>query len=75
MILLLFNDLNEEVITRFNKVWIGEMLESRMSYNMQTIFETNGYFAVKVTLLGENLFLLEERDAEEIKKLVVSRKN
>lgn len=75
MILLLFNDLNEEVITRFNKVWIGEMLESRMSYNMQTIFETNGYFAVKVTLLGANLCLLEERDAGEIKKLVVSGKN
>lgn len=36
-----------------------------MTYNIHDIFNTKGYFSIKVTPLGENLCLLEEREEQE----------
>lgn len=37
-----------------------------MSYNIIYIFNTGGYFSIKVTPLRGNIFLLEEREEGEI---------
>lgn len=41
-----------------------------MIYNIQEAFNTEGYFRIKVSHLGENLFLLEETGEGEIEALV-----
>ena len=40
-----------------------------MTYNIQNIFHTQGYFAIKVTPLGANYCLLEESEDGELKAL------
>lgn len=41
-----------------------------MSYNIHSIFETEGYFSIKVSPLGENACLLEEVELGEIHDLI-----
>lgn len=47
------------------------MIENpEMSYNIQTSFEVEGYFSIKVTPLGANLCLLEDLEEGAIKDLI-----
>lgn len=41
-----------------------------MSYNIQTSFELESYFSIKVTPLGVNLCLLEEFEEGVIRDLI-----
>lgn len=43
---------------------------ARNSYNIHESFNLEGYFSTKVTLLGENLFLLEDKEEGELAKLM-----
>ncbi|CAI8610467.1 unnamed protein product [Vicia faba] len=47
-----------------------EVENSGPTYNMQEYFNMEGYFGVKVTPLGSNLYLLEEREDGELKALI-----
>lgn len=52
-------DTKAEDLFRFFKVFVDRVTNPWMSYNIQTCFETEGYFSIKVTHLGANLCLLE----------------
>lgn len=41
-----------------------------ISYNIQEALNMEGYFLIKVTPFGENLYLLEEREEIELKALL-----
>lgn len=66
-----FNCDEGAVWQRFNKAFIGKVMEGGLSYNMQDIFDLDGYFNIKVTPLGSNLCLLEGRGEGDIDDLVV----
>lgn len=51
-------------------MYIGEVHHFGSSFNMQTNFEMEGYFQVRVFPLGPNLCLLEEGEEGEIEDLV-----
>lgn len=51
------------------------MIEPDMTYDIQTNFEVKGYFSIKVTPLGENIYLLEESEPGEIRKLIMEVKS
>ncbi|MCH89313.1 hypothetical protein A2U01_0010208, partial [Trifolium medium] len=59
---------------RLKKAFIGEVLHSGMSYNIQNQFHRQGYFGVKVTPLGSNLVLLEGQEEGEVEALVEDAK-
>lgn len=58
----------------FERAFIGVVENAGMRYNTQEVFHTEGYFRFKVTLLGENLCLLEEIKEGEIKALISKAK-
>lgn len=49
---------------------MGVVEEPGMTYNMQKALHTEGFFRIKATPLGANLFLLEELEEGEIRALV-----
>lgn len=49
---------------------VGKVLDPSSSYNMQMIFHSEGYFALKVTPLGGNICLLKEDEDDELEALV-----
>lgn len=53
---------DKEDRSRLGKAYVGEVTLSRLAYNIQTHFDLEGYFEVKVTLMGGNLCLLEESE-------------
>ncbi|KAI5386962.1 hypothetical protein KIW84_073200 [Lathyrus oleraceus] len=55
---------------RFNKAFIWVVEHARNSYNIHESFNLEGYFSAKVTPLGENLFLLEDKEEGELAKLM-----
>ncbi|XP_058740820.1 uncharacterized protein LOC131613142 [Vicia villosa] len=55
---------------RWSKACIGEVLFLRESYNIQTHFEIEGFFSIKVIPLGANLCLLEEMEEGVISDLM-----
>ncbi|KAI5405537.1 hypothetical protein KIW84_052358 [Lathyrus oleraceus] len=57
---------NEEELSRFQKVFIEIVENLGITYRMQYIFHVEGYFSVKVTPLGANLSMLEEKEEGEL---------
>ncbi|GAU46303.1 hypothetical protein TSUD_283280 [Trifolium subterraneum] len=55
---------------RLEKAFVGEVLDSGMTYNIQNAFHRQGYFGVKVTPLGSNLTLLEGQEEGEVQALI-----
>lgn len=56
--------------SRRKKDYIGEVMFSGESYNVQTHLEIEGFFLVKVSPLGANLYLLEEMEEGVIEELL-----
>lgn len=52
---------------RFQKAYVGVVKNPGMTYNMHEYFNMEGYVGVKVTPLGTNLCLLEEREEGKLK--------
>lgn len=50
--------IKKEEMERFQKAYAGVVETIGMTYNLQEYFNMEGYFAVKVTPLGDNLCLL-----------------
>lgn len=57
-------------MNKYRKIFIGFVENPNMTYNMQEIFNTKGYFAIKATPLEVNIYLLEDRDVGELEGLV-----
>ncbi|XP_058742013.1 uncharacterized protein LOC131614447 [Vicia villosa] len=55
---------------RFEKAYVGKVCVSGSAYNVQTHLEMEGVFAIKVTPLGGNKCLLEEREEGFIDDLI-----
>ncbi|XP_058749527.1 uncharacterized protein LOC131622508 [Vicia villosa] len=60
----------EENLERFKRAFVGVIVNPGMSYNIQTSFEVEGYFSIKVTPLGANLCLLEDIDDGAVRDLI-----
>ncbi|KAI5397709.1 hypothetical protein KIW84_063506 [Lathyrus oleraceus] len=56
-----FTNEDEKTWVRSKRAYIGIMDNPGSTYNIQDMFNFEGYFAIQVTLLGSNLCLLEER--------------
>lgn len=67
---LLCLDSDKEELSRLRKVFVGVVFNSSKSYNIQSYFEIEGYFSIKVTPLGANLCLMEEVEKGAIRDLV-----
>lgn len=65
----------ESVIQKMNKAYVGQVSESGMSYAIQEEFNKQGFFDVKATPLGANLVLLEAEDDEAIPNLINNAKD
>lgn len=61
---------DEKVWKRFNKAYVEAMESPEMTYIIQDIFNIEGYFAIRVTPLGENIYLLEAIEEGELTELV-----
>lgn len=59
---LIFDDVDPMIWSRFSKAYVGVVKTPGMTYNLQDIFDMEGYFSIKVTPLGANLCLLEDRE-------------
>ena len=57
-------------LLRFQKAYVGMVENLGTTYNMQEYFNIEVYFGVKVTPLGKNLCLLEEREEGKMKALI-----
>ncbi|XP_058774299.1 uncharacterized protein LOC131648567 [Vicia villosa] len=57
-------------LDRWKKAYIGEVLFSGESYNIQMHMEMEGFFSIKVHPMGANLCLLEEMEEGIIKELL-----
>ncbi|XP_058726434.1 uncharacterized protein LOC131597779 [Vicia villosa] len=60
----------EEDSSRLSKAYVGEVHNPGSAYNIQTHFEVEGIFSIKVTPLGANLCLLEETEEGFIRELI-----
>ncbi|KAI5411580.1 hypothetical protein KIW84_056589 [Lathyrus oleraceus] len=61
---------NEVELSRFHKAFIGVVENIDLTYRMQDIFHSEGYFSVKVTPLDTNLCMLEKLEDGDIKALI-----
>ncbi|XP_058748519.1 uncharacterized protein LOC131621485 [Vicia villosa] len=59
-----------ENLERFKRAFVGVIVNPGMSYNIQTSFEMEGYFSIKVTPLGANLCLLEDIEDGAVRDLI-----
>lgn len=50
--------MEKEELFRFKKAFIGVVSNPGMSYNIQQLFNKEGYFYLKATPLGANFCLL-----------------
>lgn len=57
-------------LERFQKAYVGVVVDPRATYNLHEYFNMKGYFRVKVTPMGANLCLLEEDFVGEITSLI-----
>ncbi|XP_058749783.1 uncharacterized protein LOC131622758 [Vicia villosa] len=55
---------------RLRKAYVGVVLNPGSAYNIQTHFEVEGVFSIKVSPLGSNLCLLEETETGFIRELI-----
>ncbi|XP_058726543.1 uncharacterized protein LOC131597900 [Vicia villosa] len=60
----------EEDRMRLNKAYVCKVIVPGSAYNIQTHFEMEGFFAIKVSLMGGNLCLLEEMEEGYIEDLI-----
>lgn len=58
----------------FRKAFVGFVENPGISYNMQEIFNVNGYFSILVTPLWGNICLLEDKVYGELKDLLINGK-
>lgn len=65
----------ESTIQKMNKAFVGQVVESGMSYALQEQLNKQGFFGVKATPLGANLVLLEAEDDEAIPNLINDAKD
>lgn len=63
-------DSDPDDIKRWSKAFIGEVIFSSETYNLQTHFEIEGFFAVKIISLGAKLCILEELEEGVISELL-----
>ncbi|XP_058734163.1 uncharacterized protein LOC131605882 [Vicia villosa] len=61
---------NSDVRSRLDKAYVGKVCIPGSAYNVQTHMEMEGVFAIKVTPLGGNTCLLEEREEGFINDLI-----
>ncbi|XP_058766204.1 uncharacterized protein LOC131639756 [Vicia villosa] len=66
---LVFKASEEEKI-RLSEAYVGVISNPGSSYNIQTYFEMEGVFSIKVTPVGANLCLLEEMEEGYIGELI-----
>ncbi|CAI8618038.1 unnamed protein product [Vicia faba] len=64
-----------EDLNRLRNAFVGVVLESGMTYNVQNSFEIEGYFSIKVMPLGASLCLLEEVEEGAIIDLIKEGKS
>lgn len=57
---------NDEGLVKLHKDFVGVVVNLGSTYNIQNIFHTKGYFAIKVTPLGDNVCLLQGQEYGEI---------
>lgn len=62
--------LKADIRMRLNKAYVGNALIPRAAYNIQMHIEMEGIYAIKVSPLGGNLFLLEELEEGYIKDFI-----
>ncbi|CAJ2637223.1 unnamed protein product [Trifolium pratense] len=62
-------------LLRMHKAFIGVVVTTGMTYNIQKVFHAQGYFGVKATPLGSNLILLEGREDGEMEALMEDAKD
>lgn len=67
-----FDGVDEIALEIFSKAFVGEVMETGMTYNIQDVFDLEGHFGVKVTPLGERLCLLENRGGRVLQNLLDS---
>ncbi|KAI5411675.1 hypothetical protein KIW84_056664 [Lathyrus oleraceus] len=67
-----YNHEEEEFWKRFNNAFMGEVENVGMTYNIQYLFQKEGFFCIKVTPLGGNLRLLEGRKEGAFENLVTN---
>lgn len=53
---------SHEARNQWKKAYIGEVVHSGASYNIQTHMEIKGFFLVIIILLGANKCILEEME-------------
>lgn len=61
---------NDEELVKLHKAFVDVVVNLGSTYNIQNIFQTEGYFAVKVTPLGDNVCLLQGQEDGDIEALV-----
>lgn len=66
---LQFNVEKKEMV-RFEKAFVGVAEKSESTYNMQEALHPIGLFQIKATLMGLNLYLLEETNVCEVAALI-----
>lgn len=49
--------LDENALISLRKAYVGFVINPSMTYNIRMSFELEGYFTIKVTPLGSNIFL------------------
>jgi AAA+ ATPase superfamily predicted ATPase len=57
-------------VKRFEKAFVGVAANPGTTYNIQNAFHAQGYFGVKITLIGSNLSLLEGQEDGEVEALM-----
>ncbi|PNX60582.1 hypothetical protein L195_g052003, partial [Trifolium pratense] len=62
-------------LLRLQKAFIGVVVHTGMTYNIQNAFHAQGYFGVKATPLGSNLILLEGQEDGEMEALMEDAKD
>lgn len=69
---LFYEVVDKAALKRFNAVYVGRMVVVGSTYNIQDVFDNEGYFGIKIIPLGARLCLLEERGRNELHNLVES---
>lgn len=69
-------EFNREVeqLAKFKKARVGIIEKLGMTYNLQKVFNQEGYFNIKVTPLGANICLLEDDSEGALETLVKEEK-
>lgn len=58
---LVYNIVDKEALKRFTLAYIRRVVTAGSTYNIQDVFDKEGYFGIKATSLGARLILLKDR--------------